>query len=650
MRRKFLVFVVSILLCQIWFIFSVVQSQRIREDERVGYDDSPPSVVFVMGFHHSGTSIVTRCLIEGGMWGGPTSSFVLQGGDKAREGPGAFPLTLKFWEHRTWVRGHEEVAVECGEDQVLVQSLGWHTGVGVDVDRCLSNSSDVVAKVKRGLVDELRALRASAPSTEGAQPATLVVKEPRLSLFAPLSLDAAGESGEASPLCLLLLRHPLAVARGLRSRPPNRLISQAGWTMLWAAYTTAAVAACDERGIPITTLLHADLVQSMGPTLARLNTTLGGPLQHPVGQDFLDEFLPPFHPVPLEATDDDTMPPPVRAVWNAVRDGKTGPLVTLLRQEPRWREPRTWWDTLRAAEVAPRPGRPLRAIVDDEVCHAARAEANVGRPATVVLLLANAPFGDLARNALCSLRRAAPSRQTVAVSLDARACLAVDPILGNGDRCCASMPAAVGAGTGRLETFSTRPGSGYQQILAAKIDSMLTVLRAGRAVLLVDADIVFVQDPLPLLWQEADETGASLLVSSDARPNRPETSDWLCAGLMFARPHPAVLDLLEAVRLLMDRISLPDQDALQLLLTGHTQVATASVTLPPGTVANLSWSTLPVAAYENGRVLASDAATTLRQRPGLVSVHANQRLSPKKRGALERASLWFARGSDACVL
>ena len=49
--------------------------------------------------------------------------------------------------------------------------------------------------------------------------------------------------------------------------------------------------------------------------------------------------------------------------------------------------------------------------------------------------------------------------------------------------------------------------------------------------------------------------------------------DWVCAGLFYMRNTQASIWFIREVQKLMDDFTITDQDAIQAVLTGHTQVA-----------------------------------------------------------------------------
>jgi len=80
-----------------------------------------------------------------------------------------------------------------------------------------------------------------------------------------------------------------------------------------------------------------------------------------------------------------------------------------------------------------------------------------------------------------------------------------------------------------------------------------------------------IDDVIPTLKSEMKKQNVDLLIQSDARASKPETHDWVCAGFIYAVTSPRTVALFREVERVMDETGGPDQDVLQLLLTGHSQ-------------------------------------------------------------------------------
>jgi len=111
----------------------------------------------------------------------------------------------------------------------------------------------------------------------------------------------------------------------------------------------------------------------------------------------------------------------------------------------------------------------------------------------------------------------------------------------------------------------------------------------GVDAVIADVDVLVLS---PLFLSEMVGMGKDLVISSDARTGsyndnyhcpcshpmyQRHTVDWVCAGLFYMRSTPASSWFMRQVQRYMDDFTITDQDAIQGLLTGHTQVAVPQV-------------------------------------------------------------------------
>jgi hypothetical protein len=144
------------------------------------------AAVLVIGMHRSGTSAMTRVL---NLMGGALPR-KLKRGSGANE-PG-------FWEGRSIVRAHEALLESLGTSWADTRELpaGW-----LDLEATRAGED--------ALLDILRADFSDAP--------IFVVKDPRVSRLVPLWLRLLGRF-EAEPSFVIMVRHPVEVARSLAAR------------------------------------------------------------------------------------------------------------------------------------------------------------------------------------------------------------------------------------------------------------------------------------------------------------------------------------------------------------------------------------------------------------------------------------------------
>ena len=212
--------------------------QMNAQVERLGplgrVEGTPPQAL-VLGMHRSGTSALTGLLDRLGFYAGPDES--LMGADDHN--------AMGYWELGEVHAFNEELLAALGGS--------W---------------TDVLAIDPRQLGDPLRAgFLARARSLVGHLDSygPWVIKDPRLCLLLPFWLDLLQR-----PLCILIHRNPLAVARSLARR--NGLPIFAG-IALWEHYNRAALAA--SQGLPRVLVGYRDLIDDPAATARKLVRALG---------------------------------------------------------------------------------------------------------------------------------------------------------------------------------------------------------------------------------------------------------------------------------------------------------------------------------------------------------------------------------------
>jgi hypothetical protein len=136
-----------------------------------------------------------------------------------------------------------------------------------------------------------------------------------------------------------------------------------------------------------------------------------------------------------------------------------------------------------------------------------------------------------------------------------------------------------------MQEWGTDATSGYFKFLRWKLCIVDLLLEHHVDVLMADVDV--------LVLSRSFFTGFvtspyDLTISSDARRGRYSdhhhcpcshvmyqryAADWICAGLFYLRDTSAARWFMHEVQALMDEYIITDQDAIQAVLTGHTQVA-----------------------------------------------------------------------------
>lgn len=151
----------------------------------------------------------------------------------------------------------------------------------------------------------------------------------------------------------------------------------------------------------------------------------------------------------------------------------------------------------------------------------------------------------------------------------------------------------LGSEAGALAEWGTSAESAYFKFLRWKLRLVELCLEKGVDVVMIDVDVLVLS---PQFFTTLVNSPSDLVISSDAREgsfsdnrhcpcSHPQyqryTTDWVCAGLFFMRATDASLWFMRETQQLMDEFTITDQDAIQALLTGHTQVAIPQTTTRP---------------------------------------------------------------------
>ena len=138
---------------------------------------------------------------------------------------------------------------------------------------------------------------------------------------------------------------------------------------------------------------------------------------------------------------------------------------------------------------------------------------------------------------------------------------------------------------GALQEWGTDASSAYFKFLRWKLRLTELALVQGVDVIMIDVDVLVLS---PNFVVALVNTTTDLVISSDARKgiyddnlhcpcSHPQyqqySADWVCAGLFYMRSTQASIWFMREVQHLMDEFTITDQDAIQAMLTGHTQVA-----------------------------------------------------------------------------
>jgi hypothetical protein len=195
---------------------------------------SPPPQIAVLGMHRAGTSAVTRLLTLMGLWAGPEGRFPI------------FDLANPkgYWENSD---------VVILDDALLAAlSASWSEADDLDLGRLSEPQRCAFETRARELIQSF--------NVQGPW----VIKDPRLCLLFPFWRRLLER-----PLCVLVHRDPLPVARSLQNR--DGLHIPLG-IALWELHARAALAS--SLGLPRVLISYHDLIAAPMATLRRLREEL----------------------------------------------------------------------------------------------------------------------------------------------------------------------------------------------------------------------------------------------------------------------------------------------------------------------------------------------------------------------------------------
>ena len=147
----------------------------------------------------------------------------------------------------------------------------------------------------------------------------------------------------------------------------------------------------------------------------------------------------------------------------------------------------------------------------------------------------------------------------------------------------------LGKSASGMQDWGTRSNSGYFKFLRMKLRLVELVNAHGVDIVIADVDVIVLSSQF---LSEMVGMGKDMVISSDARTGsyndnyhcpcshpmyQRHTADWVCAGLFYMRSTHASSWFMKQVQRYMDDFTITDQDAIQGLLTGHTQVAVPQV-------------------------------------------------------------------------
>ena len=218
-----------------------------------------PVGILVLGMHRSGTSAITRVL---NLLGADLGNRLVPGVEGVNDGG--------FWEH---------VDAVALDDKLLGwHGRSWHSVQPVDTSAI---GKDLLRQACRDIGTLIRRDFAASP--------LWAIKDPRMSLLAPVWTRALAESG-VSARVVVAFRHPDEVAASLHRRDA---ITRAHAHLLWGTYFVSAVRS--SAGVPRAICDYAGLMADWRGTAERLGNALGiqWPVAMPAAAGAIDVFLRP---------------------------------------------------------------------------------------------------------------------------------------------------------------------------------------------------------------------------------------------------------------------------------------------------------------------------------------------------------------------
>jgi hypothetical protein len=211
-----------------------LRAEGIERRPVVKPDAAVSRPVVVAGMHRSGTSLVAQMVSALGVYAGRPDELT----------PGDMFNPTGFWELGDAVRLDEEMLAKLGASVTDCAAA--------DVSRLPEESRTAFLARAVAISDRLRG--------HGA----FVLKDPRISLLLPFWREALGE-----PVCVIVWRHPMAVARSLETR--DRLSPL--WALaLWEHYNRALLR--DSEGLPRVLVSYEEMLAEPERVVRELHAKL----------------------------------------------------------------------------------------------------------------------------------------------------------------------------------------------------------------------------------------------------------------------------------------------------------------------------------------------------------------------------------------
>ena len=197
---------------------------------------SGPCGVIVLGMHHSMTSLVTKLMVDGGLFAGSMEELIIR-----RDNP------LKYWELRAAVE-----ADQAYFDRALRgQRRGPFDWLGYNLPDRVHPLDPLWKKAQKAV--------SSLASRAQARNACYLAKDPRMSIVADPWLSAVRGS---LPVCVILVRDPEETSvRFLDYNNGPKVLSVREWYSMWEQYTLRAFRSCQRAGALVVPLRYENLTE-----------------------------------------------------------------------------------------------------------------------------------------------------------------------------------------------------------------------------------------------------------------------------------------------------------------------------------------------------------------------------------------------------
>ena len=247
-----------------------------------------------------------------------------------------------------------------------------------------------------------------------------------------------------------------------------------------------------------------------------------------------------------------------------------------------WVSRNAFFDSNLYRNIEPRALKGIRYCVSEGVpVEATSRDCNLPSVNGVTIVtFASSGWTDLLNNWLCSLRKVGLEKAVYIVAFGSDACSSLAPT-GIACKNAEQTPSAANYGQ-----------EGYQKMLEIRTREILRLLGCGTTILVTDADVVFLKDPLPTL--RALSEGKDMLFQGDSVDHQvadsviPYVANYACLGFMYLKPSPGTTALWEGVHNFQKNFYWNDQAAVNVCLRHPTFLMT------------VKWSVLDYWQFPNG--------------------------------------------------